>query len=315
MFDYDGRNGCMNVRPDFCCAENCGCGCAGVVVGQRGKTGPQGPAGRTGATGPAGPTGTSETIAIRNTVTAEPGTAAAVVDVTGGPNHVLDFIIPRGATGATGAQGAVGNTGAAGATGPSGATGATGADGQRGPIAATIPFSLSNVNSSGAQISTDAQGNPQQVTFAGFGGDSGYGLYLQPGEWASGSITITESTAYPSSFVMPFDGTLRNIYALFANRQQLNLEEGVTMRPFVGIAVSNSNALVFNVLQNTIVYGEPYVGGSSIPKYSVRKGSLTGLDVSLPAGTLVTIVGGWQGESKGTEQSTQISFSGGLFIE
>lgn len=300
MFDYDGRNGCMNVRPDFCCAENCGCGCAGVVVGQRGKTGPQGPAGRTGATGPAGPTGTSETIAIRNTVTAEPGTAAAVVDVTGGPNHVLDFIIPRGATGATGA---------------SGATGATGADGQRGPIAATIPFSLSNVNSSGAQISTDAQGNPQQVTFAGFGGDSGYGLYLQPGEWASGSITITESTAYPSSFIMPFDGTLRNIYALFANRQQLNLEEGVTMRPFVGIAVSNSNALVFNVLQNTIVYGEPYVGGSSIPKYSVRKGSLTGLDVSLPAGTLVTIVGGWQGESKGTEQSTQISFSGGLFIE
>lgn len=306
MFDYDSRNGCMNVRPNFGCADNCGCGCAGVVVGQRGKTGPQGPAGRTGATGPTGPTGPSETIAIRNTVTAEPGTAAAVVDVTGGPNHVLDFVIPRGATGATGATGP---------TGATGVTGATGADGQRGPIAATIPFSLSNVNSSGAQISTDAQGNPQQVTFAGFGGDSGYGLYLQPGEWASGSITITESTAYPSSFVMPFDGTLRNIYALFANRQQLNLEEGVTMRPFVCIAVSNSNALVFNVLQNTIVYGEPYVGGSSIPKYSVRKGSLTGLDVSLPAGTLVTIVGGWQGESEGAEQSTQISFSGGLFIE
>ena len=88
MFDYDSRNGCMNVRPNFGCADNCGCGCAGVVVGQRGKTGPQGPAGRTGATGPTGPTGPSETIAIRNTVTAEPGTAAAVVDVTGRPNHV-----------------------------------------------------------------------------------------------------------------------------------------------------------------------------------------------------------------------------------
>lgn len=55
MFDYDSRNGCMNVRPNFGCADNCGCGCAGVVVGQRGKTGPQGPAGRTGATGPTAP--------------------------------------------------------------------------------------------------------------------------------------------------------------------------------------------------------------------------------------------------------------------
>ena len=290
------------------------------IQGPQGPQGPTGPAGAsiTGATGPQGPsgeTGPSETIQIRNTTTGEPGSNATVTDVSGAPDHVLDFVIPRGATGPAGATGTAGATGPTGATGITGATGPTGAEGERGPIAATIPFSLSNVNSSGAQISTDAQGNPETIAFAGFGGDSGYGLHLQPGEWASGSVTITQSYAYPSSFIMPFDGTLRNIYALFANRSELNLDEGVTMRPFVCLGISNSNALVFNILQDTIVYTAPFVGGTSLPKYSVRRGSLLNLDIPLPAGTLVTVIGGWVGEGVTSEQSTQVSFSGGLYID
>ena len=61
-------------------------------LGATGATGPAGPAGTTGATGNA------ETVNVRYTTTAEPGYAAQVNDVTGGPDHVLDFIIPRGAT-------------------------------------------------------------------------------------------------------------------------------------------------------------------------------------------------------------------------
>ena len=57
------------------------------------------------------------------------------------------------------------------------------------------------------------------------------------------------------------------------------------------------------------------MGGTEIPKYSVRKGSLTDLNISLEAGTLVTIIVGWMGEGVTSEQSTQISVSGGLFIE
>lgn len=49
-----------------------------------------------GVTGPTGPAGTSETITIGTTTTGEPGTDAAVIDITGGPNHVLNFVIPRG---------------------------------------------------------------------------------------------------------------------------------------------------------------------------------------------------------------------------
>ena len=35
----------------------------------------------------------------------EPGTEARVYDITGGPQHVLDFVIPRGQTGIQGLPG------------------------------------------------------------------------------------------------------------------------------------------------------------------------------------------------------------------
>ena len=82
-----------------------------------------------GPRGPQGPTGMGETIAIRNTITGEPGTEARVYDITGGPQHVLDFVIPRGQTGIQGLPGStgpVGPQGVPGSAGPAGPQGATG---------------------------------------------------------------------------------------------------------------------------------------------------------------------------------------------
>lgn len=93
-------------------------------MGATGPTGPTGPSG--GPTGPTGPSGTSDTITIRNTTTGAPGTNAAVIDVTGGPNHVLDFVIPKGFDGTNGINGATGPTGPQGLTGATGPTGPTG---------------------------------------------------------------------------------------------------------------------------------------------------------------------------------------------
>ena len=112
-------------------------------TGPTGATGPTGPTGATGLTGPTGPTGTADTITIRNTTTGDPGTDASVTDVSGGPNHILDFVIPRGfdgedgQDGATGPTGPTGATGATGPTGPTGSTGATCATGPIGPTGAT----------------------------------------------------------------------------------------------------------------------------------------------------------------------------------
>ncbi len=90
--------------------------------GYPGEQGPQGAQGIPGPIGPQGPTGTADTITVRQTLTSDPGSAAEVREISGSPNHIFDFVIPRGATGPQGATGATGPQGATGATGPQGTT-------------------------------------------------------------------------------------------------------------------------------------------------------------------------------------------------
>ena len=92
--------------------------------------------------GPTGPAGVGETITVRDTITGAPGSPAQVRDVTGGPNHVLDFVIPSGEAGQDGQMGPTGPAGpqgTAGAPGPTGPTGAAGAQGTMGPTSAAGP--------------------------------------------------------------------------------------------------------------------------------------------------------------------------------
>lgn len=60
------------------------------------------PTGATGATGPQGPAGEAATITIGTVTTGEPGTNASVVNTGTEQDAVLNFTIPRGATGASG---------------------------------------------------------------------------------------------------------------------------------------------------------------------------------------------------------------------
>ena len=75
------------------------------TTGAQGIQGPAGPTGPTGATGPIGPTGPTgsdgdaATVQIGSVTTTEPGTEATVTN-SGSPSRaVLEFTIPRGATG------------------------------------------------------------------------------------------------------------------------------------------------------------------------------------------------------------------------
>lgn len=84
------------------------------ATGSTGATGPQGTPGVTGATGPTGtqgpigPTGATgqqgeaATIQIGTVTTGEPGTPVEVTNSGTQQNAILNFVIPRGATGSTG---------------------------------------------------------------------------------------------------------------------------------------------------------------------------------------------------------------------
>jgi len=184
------------------------------ATGTAGPTGPQGPQGIPGPTGPRGVTGTTgaaETITIRNTVTSEPETPAAVVDITGSPDHILDFYLPRGATGATGATGAAGPAGATGATGdtgaegpagPTGATGDTGAEGPVGPTGETGPTGAAATITIGS-VTTGDPGTEASVTNSGTSEDAVFDFVIPRGEPGGGGapevLATVDTTPQPTS--------------------------------------------------------------------------------------------------------------------
>lgn len=89
--------------------------------------------------GPAGPKGDkgedgiSETIEIGSVITGTPGSEAEVKDITGSPDHILDFIIPRGDAGPKGDKGDPGDIGPRGLPGETGLRGEIGPTGPAGP--------------------------------------------------------------------------------------------------------------------------------------------------------------------------------------
>lgn len=83
---------------------------------------------------PGGGGGGSSTIAVGTTTTGAPGTNASVVNSGTPTDAVLEFTIPRGATGAAGTNGTNGTNGAPGAPGADGADGAPGPPGPSVPV-------------------------------------------------------------------------------------------------------------------------------------------------------------------------------------
>lgn len=135
------------------------------------------------------------------------------------------------------------------------------------------------------------------------------------GEWATGIIAISEGMQYGTAFILPYDGIVKNIYVLFSSSYTLLFEEGSTIHPFICLAVSTSDDLVYTILQDTLTYTDVYIGGVEYPTHTIRKGSLTNLNIDIAEGTLVAIVAGIIGDNVTTEQYGNFSISGGIFLE
>ncbi len=150
------------------------------LKGEQGETGAPGTDGKDGKDGKDGQDGAAATIAVGTTTTGEPGTDSSVTNSGTSSAAVLNFVIPKGETGAAGADGQDGQDGADGeaatitvgttTTGqpgtnasvtnsgtssaavldfviPQGATGAAGADGEGVPTGGTQGQVLAKVSS------------------------------------------------------------------------------------------------------------------------------------------------------------------------
>lgn len=236
-----------NCDEHVCCGKIPQC-CSYPVPGPTGETGPTG---APVATGPTGATGPSETISVRNTTTAEPGSPAQVIDQTGGPDHILDFIIPRGETGATGPvgpQGAIGATGATGATGPgvgeTGPTGPTGATGSTGPTGSTWATEPTGAGITGATGTTGPIGPTGSTGPTGPTGGTG-----PTGASATGPTGPTGSTGPTGE-----TGTAATI----------NVGSVTTSEPGTEVQITNSGDENNAILDFVIPRGEP--GGGETPE-------------------------------------------------
>lgn len=143
--------------------------------------GPQGPPGPPGKDGKDGVDGEAATIQVGTTTTTEPGTNAVVTNSGDEHNAVLNFSIPRGATGETGPAGEDGTDGEDGFSpeayvtqNPGGATititdasGTTAADVFNGPAgpAATIAVGSTTTGNPGTNASVTNSGTSSAAVF------------------------------------------------------------------------------------------------------------------------------------------------------
>lgn len=226
-------------------------------------------------------------------------------------------IFYRNTVGPIGPTGPQGIAGPIGPTGPTGATGATGPAGSgTGANSFVIPYSIAEYSGS-LYLSTTAQGDPNTLGFSGYGGSSSSSIYLQSNDWQNKKITLNNENNYyyGCAFIMPNTATLKKIHALVATADETTIEAGVTLRPFVAIAVCNNDDLIYDILPETITYTEPLVGGTTIPRLSVRSGNNSNLDVSIAEGDLVAIIIGMTSEGSNQEQSLRLALSGSLYFE
>ena len=131
------NNNCHDNKIKKILEEGKKCNCTPIIIG---PTGPQGPA----------------TITVGTTTTTSPTENASVTNSGTKENVILNFNIPRGATGPQGIAGPQGAQGAVGPMGPPGPQGAQGIQGPAGPTGPTLSTYGRKYNDTTTAISLEA---------------------------------------------------------------------------------------------------------------------------------------------------------------
>ncbi len=223
------------------------------MAGANGATGATGATGAAGATGPAG---AAATIVVGTTDTGEPETPALVTNSGTPEAAVLNFVIPRGATGATGPAGAIG------ATGPAGAIGATGATGATGPAGASV---------TGATGPTGAIGATGVADLNAYGG-----LYNATPQTLN--LTLGGTTQLPIAATMP----LKNVSYAPANSITVSAAGVYEINYYTNVSAALGTTVTLEVRRN----------GTAIPQATLSRVLAVGVGSLYNGSFIITLNAG-----------------------
>lgn len=112
------------------------------------------------------------------------------------------------------------------------------------------------------------------------------------------------------TFVMPYDGILRSIYMTSCTYGPIGTATSV-ITPYVALYTADPGTTTFTLLSGTKIPAAIPWTGSTISN-SVTTGYQTGLNISIPAGTRIAIVGGC--DATGTSVQQWIEYAGALYL-
>ena len=224
-----------------------------------GPPGPPGPAGRDGRDGV---DGQSATVTVGSTTTTAPGTDAIVTNVGDNLNAILNFSIPRGATGETG---------------PAGLDGVDGVDGSDGfsPIATVTQTEY------GATISiTDSNGTTTADVVNGSAGTPGQAATVTVGSTTTGAAGTNASvtnSGTTSAAVLDFSIPRGADGSDGAPGQAATIAVGTTTTGVAGTnaSVTNSGTSSAAVFNFTIPRGDTGAAGNDGQAATIAVGTTT----------------------------------------
>ncbi|MBJ6362548.1 collagen-like protein, partial [Paenibacillus sp. GCM10012307] len=217
-----------------------------------------------------------------------------------------------GEAGLTGATGEAGVTGATGATGEAGLTGATGATGPAGSGGLVIPFSSVGGAGRGTALpSTNASGVSLNVNLLTFG-RTGNDILL------TGGSTFTVPFATDNNqffFTFPVAVTLTGIAASFNNNAAFTPIAASNFRPYIALATAAPGTYNFTISPGSVTYSSSgFLPGVNNPTSTILTALNNTINVPVPAGTLLAIVGGWSDLNGSQALQQYIYMSGSLYF-
>lgn len=196
---------------------------------------------------------------------------------------MLNFVIPRGATGATGPTGAIGATGPTGAigatgpTGPAGAIGATGATGATGPAGAigatgaTGPTGPAGASVTGATGPTGATGATGVADLNAYGG-----LYNATPQTLN--LTLGDTTQLPIAATMP----LKNVSYAPANSITVSATGVYEINYYTNVSAALGTTVTLEVRRN----------GTAIPQATLSRVLAVGVGSLYNGSFIITLNAG-----------------------